>query len=346
MTGPTITEGLEPCPFDDASGKHKVRVDRQQGRAGVASPSRWFRERVICKCGVSGPEFKRPGEAIAAWNRRVPPPPPEGERDAEREIAEAATKGPWTWWTSNSWRRLKRDDRGISQNVAEPFVARDGHPDLDIKQEDMAFIATFNPVRVLSLLDEVSALSGANERMGRLGRAIERERDEALATVEQLRDRASAAEARVGELAETVARIERWFGEFPETGKFWDDGTPMSYGACYGSNGERDFMRALARTALSSSGLGSLQSASPPCAPVEVQAPSAADVETVRDWLRDIASLDLEDVVADGGITAGMVVQQQAREMARRLDRALAASPTGPARDVEAGSETVEGIEP
>jgi len=49
-----------------------------------------------------------------------------------------------------------------------------------------------------------------------------------------------------------LERIERWFGEFPETGEFWDEDQtrPMTYGACYGSNGERDFMRQIAREAL------------------------------------------------------------------------------------------------
>jgi hypothetical protein len=57
-------------------------------------------------------------------------------------------------------------------------------------------------------------------------------------------------------LVEALEKIERWFGEFPETGMFWPnaDGTesdrPMSYGAAWGSNGERDFMRAVARDAL------------------------------------------------------------------------------------------------
>ena len=58
-------------------------------------------------------------------------------------------------------------------------------------------------------------------------------------------------------MREALEKIERWFGEFPETGRFWlsEDGTesdrPMSYGATWGSNGERDFMRAVARSALS-----------------------------------------------------------------------------------------------
>lgn len=54
-------------------------------------------------------------------------------------------------------------------------------------------------------------------------------------------------------LAEALEKIERWFGEFPETGRFWDEPEnkqPMSYAACYGSNGERDYMREVARAAL------------------------------------------------------------------------------------------------
>ena len=47
-----------------------------------------------------------------------------------------------------------------------------------------------------------------------------------------------------------LRRIERWFGEFPPTGQQWDDGSPMSYFACYGSNGERDYMRSVARDAI------------------------------------------------------------------------------------------------
>lgn len=40
--------------------------------------------------------------------------------------------------------------------------------------------------------------------------------------------------------------------DFPETGKFWDDDPtrPISYGVSFGSNGQRDYMRAVARDAL------------------------------------------------------------------------------------------------
>ncbi|AXQ68933.1 hypothetical protein HOU00_gp192 [Caulobacter phage CcrPW] len=47
-----------------------------------------------------------------------------------------------------------------------------------------------------------------------------------------------------------LERIERWFGEFPDTGKKREDGTPLPYWFCFGSNGERDYMRSVARAAL------------------------------------------------------------------------------------------------
>jgi hypothetical protein len=70
----------------------------------------------------------------------------------------------------------------------------------------------------------------------------------------ELTDEAAEANARLIAAApamhEALKRIERWFGEFPDTGRTWDDGAPMSYAACWGSNGERDFMRDIARSAL------------------------------------------------------------------------------------------------
>ena len=53
-------------------------------------------------------------------------------------------------------------------------------------------------------------------------------------------------------LRTALERIERWINEFPPTGRFWDDEKtrPMSYGAAFGSNGERDYMRMIARKAL------------------------------------------------------------------------------------------------
>lgn len=55
------------------------------------------------------------------------------------------TPGPWEWWTSNSWRRLRSicDGRGNIKDVLIPMVAlADGHPDLAVSESDMALIAS------------------------------------------------------------------------------------------------------------------------------------------------------------------------------------------------------------
>ena len=61
-----------------------------------------------------------------------------------------------------------------------------------------------------------------------------------------------AALRRERRLRTALEKVERWFGEFPATYKTWPAGEPMCYSAAYGSNGERDFMRAIARNALKS----------------------------------------------------------------------------------------------
>jgi len=72
---------------------------------------------------------------------------------AEMEAGlEGVTPGPWKWWTSNSWRRLRHDGRGITVSVIEPFVARDGHPDLDVSEEDMAHLARCSPDNIAAII--------------------------------------------------------------------------------------------------------------------------------------------------------------------------------------------------
>jgi hypothetical protein len=66
------------------------------------------------------------------------------------------TPGPWKWWTSCSWRRLSSAVRGHDRDggVICPIVSRsDGHPDLIVSDEDMAWIARCSPSGIRSLLD-------------------------------------------------------------------------------------------------------------------------------------------------------------------------------------------------
>ena len=72
-----------------------------------------------------------------------------------RALLKAASPWPWKWWTSNSWRRLSSGDK--DGNVLCPIVARDGHPDLAIKDEDAALIEQA-PMLIHTLCVEVEEL--------------------------------------------------------------------------------------------------------------------------------------------------------------------------------------------
>lgn len=63
-------------------------------------------------------------------------------------------------------------------------------------------------------------------------------------------DKLQEAQQRAERYEKALKFILKW--EFPPTGQFWDVDKlqPMSYAACYGSNGERDFMRNIANEAL------------------------------------------------------------------------------------------------
>lgn len=131
-----------------------------------------------------------------------------------RRLMDAATPGPVKWWTSNSWRRLRRDDRGIAQSIAEPYVARDGHPDLDIKQADMDFIAALwnSAPAILSEADEAARL---RELVCRVIPLIEMER-EALFAGHSCGGRL-VVEDEADELASgDIARMDAWLSEARE----------------------------------------------------------------------------------------------------------------------------------
>ena len=73
---------------------------------------------------------------------------------------------------------------------------------------------------------------------------------------------------------------------------------------------------------------------------------SGGDLQTVLEWLEALPALDMDDIVADGGVTCAMVVQQEARGMAGRLKRAMIAAspppPKGEALPVVITAEMVE----
>lgn len=71
-----------------------------------------------------------------------------------------------------------------------------------------------------------------------------------FSTAIALIDALEAARKEIAGLREGLVKIEAW--KMPETDQFWDKErtSRMSYSALHGSNGERDFIRAIARNLL------------------------------------------------------------------------------------------------
>jgi hypothetical protein len=66
---------------------------------------------------------------------------------------------------------------------------------------------------------------------------------------------------------------------------------------------------------------------------------AGVELRRVREWVASLTVTDMNEIVADGGITAGMVVGQEAAEQLRRIDAALAA----PASSVPEGMVPYQG---
>jgi hypothetical protein len=70
------------------------------------------------------------------------------------------TPGPWKWWTSNSWRRLKADHGRDTPDVLMPCVHKDGQPDITATADDMGLIAA--APQMLKALEAVDGLAAIN----------------------------------------------------------------------------------------------------------------------------------------------------------------------------------------
>lgn len=135
------------------------------------------------------------GLLAAAAGHQAPAAPSGAERrdiKAPREIAEAATPGPWRWrdGLKGSWR--------LSPGV---LIAdgTDGTPGGDSQdQANAAHIATFNPSTVLALLDRVEVAERERDRAWNTARA---------AALDQALAQRDAAEARAAALQEALKRI-------------------------------------------------------------------------------------------------------------------------------------------
>lgn len=83
------------------------------------------------------------------------------------------TPSPWEWWTSNSWRRLRHSNRGVSSNVILPTVAPDGQPDLLVSDDDACLIAAAPDLleALQAIMDERWSPAGRSERVSDMARA-------------------------------------------------------------------------------------------------------------------------------------------------------------------------------
>lgn len=93
-------------------------------------------------------------------------------------------------------------------------------------------------------------------------------------------DTAPPSGVREGMLRAALERIAKWHGEFPATGRKWDDGTPMSYYAAYGSNGERDYMRKVASDAITAA------------ATLPAEQGVVVPVEKLQQWRNSLSNLE------------------------------------------------------
>jgi hypothetical protein len=79
------------------------------------------------------------------------------DTQALRFIAQAATPGTWSWWTSNSFMRLSAA-RGPDGGVLHAGQLSDGCLTVAVSAADAAHIAAVHPAAVLALLDEIDRL--------------------------------------------------------------------------------------------------------------------------------------------------------------------------------------------
>ena len=89
-------------------------------------------------------------------------------RDA---LAAGPTPGPWTWWTSCSFRRLSSDTTRKDGDVLHAAVHRDGVGDVVGTEATKDYIAACHPERIARLLD---ALEQAQSRLALLERDANR----------------------------------------------------------------------------------------------------------------------------------------------------------------------------
>ncbi|EAQ7671705.1 ead/Ea22-like family protein [Salmonella enterica] len=118
------------------------------------------------------------------------------DKQALREVAEKATRGPWEMERENIW---FTDEDGYTKHLA--YVQQGD--DVDDKQDhyNTAFIAAFNPKVALALLDENLQLQREKDAIEAVALAL---RDD----MRQAREQLEAAEKRIADGSKRIAELE------------------------------------------------------------------------------------------------------------------------------------------
>lgn len=171
--------------------------------------------------------------------------PADDARIAElKALLANATPGPWSF--DHDWHRIPTILGPDKKHVADIDKSR---PSVERKANASLVEAARNTLP--ALLARIEQMQATIERLGTEQSDGANYNTELFVEIEHLRATVAAQSERIERMEGALRRIEKWFGEFPDTGQKWPvSGEPVSYGACYGSNGERDFMRGVARSAL------------------------------------------------------------------------------------------------
>jgi hypothetical protein len=144
-------------------------------------------------------------------------------------------------WKENYGRCLDREKLHLEQlSIAEARIR-------ELEQGGVALVEQW--MRQVNNLQ--AQLQAVTQERGRIKDELTLTRIAHVRSANNLSDEREAVaqlQARNQELESALRHISEW--SLPDTGRKWDDGSPMSYGACCGSNGERDYMRRIANTAI------------------------------------------------------------------------------------------------
>jgi hypothetical protein len=112
---------------------------------------------------------------------------------------------------------------------------------------DIAWRKDHNELQRLQILDESNTSNySAQEEL----HEAEIQSENLRKAYDEVGRKHAALKEKAAKMEEALRQIEKW--QLPETGRFWDkeETQPMSFEACAGSNGAREYIRNVARQAL------------------------------------------------------------------------------------------------